>query len=432
MKISLVIPTRERAQYLGVAIASALTAADRAGCDVEIVVSDNASADDTADVVRTFDDARIVSVRSDRRLSMRENFEFALSHADGSHIVFIGDDDAVLPNGLRILAGLIAANDPDIVKWRVLNYQWPDPESRGPGYLKVRPHQQDGRLMRINPRAVLDRFGRADYRSYHEGGMIYHGCISRRLIDRVVAVSQGPYFRGSSPDVFTSLQALMVTDRPMVNINLPLTLGGASPRSNGAAAQKAAVSDVAVAGSEFSRFVEEADQDPYQCRLPAACQSLAMVQLDCLQSAAKLHSSNVQIDREAWKKRIAADIAGFAEPARSKSLDLAREVFGMKITLPPRAEQADISHPTQQSGNCTYATPANVAEQIRLRHRLASLTYSGGDTMSDSAKVAGLLDRLLDLDHFDKPVTWGWLSLVLILKIHARARRSGPLEEASI
>jgi hypothetical protein len=426
MKLSLVIPTRERAEYLASALHSALEAADNASCPVEIIVSDNASQDETPRLLGSITDPRIVVLRSERRLSMRENFEFALAGTTGSHIVFVGDDDAVLPNGLRILARLIAAEDPDIVKWRVLNYLWPDPAGGGPGRLKFRPLQLDGRVRRLDPRAVLQRFGRARFRSYHEGGMIYHGCISRRLIDRVVSVSEGPYFRGSSPDVFTSLQALMVTDRPMVKINLPLTLGGASPRSNGAAGQKAAVSGTPVAGSEFSRFVAESERDPYQCKLPAACQSLGMVTLDCLQSAAALHGSDVQIDTEAWKKRIAADIAGFAQPARHESLDLAREVFGMEITVPPHAGLPNAQPQPEPPGQAARDNPENRATQTRLRHSPASLVYSGGDIMSDSAKAAGLLDQLLGLDQFDKPGSGVWSALIRVWELHTRARKLGP------
>lgn len=418
LKLSLVIPTRERASYLGSAIRSVLTAADRAGCPVEIVVSDNASDDNTQAVVAGFSDPRIISRRTERRLSMRENFQFALSHTTGSHILFIGDDDAVLPNGLRILAGLIRRHDPDIVRWRVLNYLWPDTLNGSPGTLKLRPQVLEGRLKKIDPQAVLDGFARADFRSYFEGGMIYHGCISRRLVDRAVATSGGPYFRGSSPDVFTSMQALMVTDCPILRINLPITLGGASPRSNGAAGQKAAIGGSEVAGSEFARFIAESSQDPFQGKLPASCQSLNMIVLDCLRTAAAVQGRSLQIDLAAWQKRIAKEIANFSEPARGASLDLARDVFEMRITLPERPEDTILPASSQRSGS--GATPGNFAS-TRLRHRLTTLTYVGGEAMSNVANAANLLDRLLGLGRFQEP-TFGMVPAIFrVLQLHARA-----------
>ena len=414
MKLSLVIPTRERAGYLAVALRSALTAADKAGCAVEVVVSDNASTDDTAAVVQGCTDPRLVTLHSERRLSMRENFEFALSGTTGSHIVFIGDDDAVLPNGLRILSRLIAADDPDIVKWRVLNYLWPDPALGTQGSLKVRPPLLDGRLQRIDPSAVLDRFARADFRTYHEGGMIYHGCVSRRLIDAVIASGRGPYFRGSSPDVFTSLQALMISDRPMLRINLPLTLGGASPRSNGAAGQTSATAGLTVEGTEFARFITESDADPWQCRLPARCQSLTMVTLDCLQSAAELHGVALDIDRDSWARLIRQDVARFGEPGRGECLALARDVLGLVIALPPQALVPEAPN---------AGSPHRVRETVAtLRHGLSKLFYSGGAAMENAAAAAHLLDSLLSLNEHRAPASGPLVALRNIVRQHLVAR----------
>lgn len=418
-QISLVIPTRERAEYLAVALRSALVAAERAGCPVEIVVSDNASTDATPKVLAGFDDPRVVKLRSERRLSMRENFEFALSGTSGSHIVFIGDDDAVLPNGLRVLSRLISDHDPDIVKWRVLNYLWPGLGTGEPGKLSVRPQVLDGRLKEIDPRTVLDGFARAVFRSYHDGGMIYHGCVSRRLIETVIATSGGPYFHGSSPDVFASLQALMIAERPMLRVNLPITLGGASPKSNGAAGQHAATAGTDVVGSEYARFIMESRKDTYQCRLPARCQSLDMVVLDCLQTAAQVQGKALQINLDAWQNRIARDIAGFAEPARGVNLALAREIFGMEISLPPAPV------PTAPRGPAAHSHSAeqrDVTSGAMLRHRPTTLAYSGGDTMADAASVAAMLDRLLDLEGFQKPTSGALSAFLRILQIHSRAR----------
>ena len=413
MSLSLVIPTRERAEYLAPAIRSALRAADRAPCPVEVVISDNASGDATPEVIASFGDPRIVALRSETRLSMRENFEFALSRCSGSHVVFIGDDDAVLPNGLRILAGLIAAHDPDIINWRILNYLWPDPATGAPGSLKARPHQLDGRLRTVDPTAVLDMFARATFRSYHQGGMIYNGCISRRLIDRAMAGSSGPYFRGSSPDVFTSLQALMVSNRPILRINLPITMGGASPKSNGAAGQKVAVVGSATTGTEFARFIAESARDPYQCRLPAGCQSLQMVILDCLLAAAALHGVTLSLDRAAWQTRIEADVARFSEPARSDCTAMAKAVFQMDLRLPVVLDPEVLTR---------TARPL-AADAPRVRHSASKIVVSGGDVMADAEAAADFLDKWLNLARY-RSLTPGFLQAAgQIARLHASVRR---------
>jgi Glycosyl transferase family 2 len=413
MKISLIIPTRERAAYLGSAVRSALIAADRAGCEVEIVICDNASTDDTPDVIAGFSDPRILACRSPQRLSMRENFQYALSHATGSHLVFIGDDDAVLPNGLRLLASLIVAHDPDSVKWRVLNYLWPDALRNAPGQLKVRPQTLDGRVRWHAPRAILKTFEDATFRSYHDGGMIYHGCISRRLVDRVEQMTGGPYFRGLSPDVFTSVQALMVTDRPIPQINLPVTMGGASPRSNGASA-KAAEKGQALVGTEYGSFIVESGSDPWKCRLPASCLSLAMDTLDCLECAAVLHKVDLKIDKAAWTRLLQQEIGGYAEPARSECVQLAREVFGLEVSIPPLGDT-----PVQQPIPTALPTPQSGPS---LRRGVSKLVFSGGPAMESAMAAAGLLDCLVNLEAFSRPAQGRLAALGNVLRQHLVAR----------
>lgn len=387
LKISLIIPTRERQDYLPAAVRSALTAADRAECEVEVVVSDNASQDGTPDWLAGQTDPRLKKLRSGSRLSMRENYQRALDHATGSHLVFIGDDDAVLPNGLRLAARLIRAHDPDILKWRVANYHWPDPETGTPGRLKVHPHFFDGRMARLEPASLLADFAAARFRSYQQGGMIYHGLVSRRLVERAVARSGGPYFRGSSPDVFTSLQALMAGDRPILRVNMPVTLGGTSPRSNGASGQIMAKAGERRISPEFDRFVRESAEDPYQCRLPARVPALALVTLDCLIEAARIQGVALNLDMAAWRARVAEEITGFAEPIRSDTAALAQEFFGTDFTLAPGPPAAAAAPPPPPQGKRAEA-PA------RIRNRVGKLDLSGGPVLRDVQAAADFLDRL--------------------------------------
>lgn len=418
-KLSFVIPTRERAEYLQASLQSAFVAADLAQVPVEIVVSDNASTDATQQVLAATSDPRLVVQRSERRLSMRENFEFALSRTTGSHIIFIGDDDAVLPNGLRVLAQVIRQHDPDIVKWRVPSYLWSDPATGAPSLLRVRPHLLTGRVKTLDPQTVLDEFAQANARTYQKGGMIYHGCVSRRLIEAAVSASDGPYFRGSSPDVFTSLRALMVSDRPMIHLALPITLGGASPRSNGAAVKKNANSGGALQGTEYASFITESADDPWQCRLPSSCQSLEMVTLDCLQSAAKLHRPDLKINLEKWSQRIAKEIAGFAEPARSTCLAQAKDVLGLSLQLSETAQT-----PTLTETKKTAQAHSDRSGPTRLRHSLSRLAYKGGEQINDSAAAAAaFLDTLACMDREDGAHSSRLTSLMNFARMHLGAAR---------
>lgn len=413
-KISLVIPTRERETYLAVTLRSALLAADNADCEIEIVVSDNASSDDTPEVVARFADPRIVYRRTEQRLSMRENFQFALSHTTGDYIVYIGDDDSILPNGMRVLSRLVGRYDPDVVKWGTAFYTWPDPDVGAPGKLYMRPRWFDGRIEHLCPESVLETFERASFLDYKDGGMIYHGCISRRMIDRIEAKADGPFFRGSSPDVFTSMQTLMVADSPILNAKLPITLAGASPRSNGASGQKHAKSDGIAEGSEYSKFIEETGQDPWQCRLPVQCASLELITLDCLQSAAKIHSRDLAIDVDAWTRRISNEVRRFNEPMRSECVGFAKMLLGSDLDLQPVPSRAVTKRSTEKS--------KLAAQGARLRHKPSKLTFYGGENMGDAASAAALLDNLVHLSKVDGAPIGGLRAMVNVLGQHGTAR----------
>lgn len=104
-KLSIVIPTYNRAELLR----ECLTSMQHAPADCEIVVLDNASPDNTPQLVQEFavKDSRIRSIRHDQNLGPMVNFEKALAAGRGEYICLTCDDDIFLPGNfdkkLRIL-----------------------------------------------------------------------------------------------------------------------------------------------------------------------------------------------------------------------------------------------------------------------------------------------------------------------------------------
>ncbi len=103
-RISVLIPTRERADTL---VSSLRTCTSQDEDDLEIIVSDNFSADDTRYVVESFNDSRIRYLNTGKRLGMSQNFEFAMAHAEGDYITILGDDDGLLPGAVGDLRALV-------------------------------------------------------------------------------------------------------------------------------------------------------------------------------------------------------------------------------------------------------------------------------------------------------------------------------------
>ena len=93
-KVSIIIPTRNRAHLLKYALRSAIQQSYQ---NIEIVVCDNYSTDNTIEVVESFNSQNIIYVRTNNALSMPDNWEFALHKASGEYITYLTDDSYLLP-----------------------------------------------------------------------------------------------------------------------------------------------------------------------------------------------------------------------------------------------------------------------------------------------------------------------------------------------
>src|SRR5579875_94233 len=127
---SIVIPTRNRAYLLRYALQSAL---DQTFEDYEIIVSDNCSADDTAQVVKGLSTPKVRYVRVDKPLSMPDHWEFALGKARGQYITYLCDDDALHPDVLKRVDSTIAKYGSSLIVLGSAIYygdNWLDPTRR--------------------------------------------------------------------------------------------------------------------------------------------------------------------------------------------------------------------------------------------------------------------------------------------------------------
>ncbi len=93
------IPTRNRAHLLGRAIASVLR---QTYGDFTLVVADNASDDDSAAVVASFRDPRVVYRPVDRPIDRAANFNRLIELAESDFLVALGDDDELHPEHLSL------------------------------------------------------------------------------------------------------------------------------------------------------------------------------------------------------------------------------------------------------------------------------------------------------------------------------------------
>lgn len=105
--VSVCIPTWNRCLLLQEAMQSVL---GQTFGDFELLVCDNASDDQTEQIVRSFHDPRIRYVRNSRNLGHRENWNRCLSLARGEYIAILPDDDVMLPENINRKVAFLRRN----------------------------------------------------------------------------------------------------------------------------------------------------------------------------------------------------------------------------------------------------------------------------------------------------------------------------------
>jgi len=226
--ISLVVPTRTRAETLGATLCSAV---EQDFDDYEIIVCDNNSEDNTREVVESFGSDKICYLNTGKRLSMCDNWEFALSHVNGEYVVFIGDDDAIMPGGVRLLAENITAFDVDAYTWRASTYQWPI-DGQAARFIHDAGATSNPVKQRNLKKAALGVIRRGGW-GYYWLPSVYHGAIATRVL-REIRSATGRVFHSTQPDLFTALAIPAFVDS-FVCLSSPVTLNGRSAKSNGGA-----------------------------------------------------------------------------------------------------------------------------------------------------------------------------------------------------
>jgi len=106
-RVTVFIPTYNRAPLLPQAIRSVL---EQTFDDLRLLVSDNASEDETPEVVASFDDPRIEYVRQPENLGLLGNQNWFLAQVETDFALILGDDDMLYPTLLERAVGELDRN----------------------------------------------------------------------------------------------------------------------------------------------------------------------------------------------------------------------------------------------------------------------------------------------------------------------------------
>jgi hypothetical protein len=216
---SIVVPTT-RPHYLPTALTSVFAQTFE---DFEVVVSDNT----TEGLANRFpfpSDARLRVVRPDEPMKVAPHWDFAFSHARGRWRLMLCDDDALVPQALACLRGLIARH-PDIEAIRYCPMAFtPD----APLTLRLPLPNFSGRVD-VTPSEPLLRsafsYGSIPYAVKKFTPHVPNTAIAETLDARMRDTAGGAFFRPFDPMTSMSLFVLKLT-ASFLRIDSPLVLFG--------------------------------------------------------------------------------------------------------------------------------------------------------------------------------------------------------------
>jgi glycosyltransferase involved in cell wall biosynthesis len=110
-KVSVIIPTHNRAESLPSAITSILNQTFQ---DFEIIIIDDASKDHTREVIANFNDARIKVIHNQVSKGAAGARNIAIMNSSCEYIAFLDDDDEWLPEKLKIQTCLLDNSPPEV------------------------------------------------------------------------------------------------------------------------------------------------------------------------------------------------------------------------------------------------------------------------------------------------------------------------------
>ncbi len=136
--LTVAIPTYNRCHLLCQSLDSALGQLEDG---VEILVSDNASTDETPKVMKKYcKEHKIRYYRNSKNLGMDKNFFNCFQKANGEYIQFLSDDDILLPGAIKKILYLIKTERPAYININSFTYstQTFNPDIRKAPRIKLR------------------------------------------------------------------------------------------------------------------------------------------------------------------------------------------------------------------------------------------------------------------------------------------------------
>lgn len=232
--ITIIIPTKNRQEYVLKAVEQILSIDDER---IQVVLQDNSINSSLELMLKEYSkDNRLKYNYSSEILSFVDNFDIAVSLADGDYVCIIGDDDGINPQIIDVVEWA-SKNNIDAIKPE-LNavYFWPNSQAvkgeKDNGYLNI--YKITAKAKMCNPYLEVEKLLKQGGQNYLSLDLVklYHGIVKKECLDSI-KTKTGMYFGGLSPDIYMTV-ALSLTINKVVSIDLPLTISGICSKSGSA------------------------------------------------------------------------------------------------------------------------------------------------------------------------------------------------------
>lgn len=229
--LSVVIPTRNRVDYVKSAIQSVLRISS---LQLQLVVEDNGDSNELEVWLKdNISDRRLVYRYSNSPVTMCENYDRATSLASGEYICLIGDDDGVNPEIVEATCWAKGHDVDTLVPSSLINYVWPDLQMTSNGMLEAGElsiRHFTGEMTFPDPDAEMLKCVRDAGQNFHKLPKAYYGIVKKQCMD-LVKEKTGSYFPGISPDMSAAISIATVAKR-ICHVDYPLFVPGSSAKSN--------------------------------------------------------------------------------------------------------------------------------------------------------------------------------------------------------
>lgn len=225
--LSIIIPTKNRQKYAFSTIKSILSITHSS---LELVVHDNSDSNNLEKKLSEFiKDSRLVYRYNNSPLSTIHNFNYAMQFVNGEYVCFIGDDDGINPEIMKIIEWANKNDLNAIIPSNPVTYVWPSVKNSGE--LTIYPFT--GKVSKVDVGKNLNIFLSSGAVYYLNYGLpkAYHGIVKKECFDRVYN-KLGYYFGGLSPDIFASIAISSFYPKKVVTIDYPITIAGTSYESD--------------------------------------------------------------------------------------------------------------------------------------------------------------------------------------------------------